>query len=114
MLLVAVLDQHRAQHVHAKRHDAWATGQCALGIKNELLHRPPARTTVLLRPVVGVPATLVQDGVPLGLVFFAQSLAGLDLAGDIFGQLFLQKSLHFGAERLFLGGELQIHCLCPQ
>jgi hypothetical protein len=37
-----------------------------------------------------------------------RALTGLDLLGDV-GAAFPSEGLHFGAERLFLGGELEIH-----
>ena len=65
---------------------------------------------MLLGPVIRIPAALVENGMPLVLIGLAQALAGLDLGRNMLGQLFLEKSLHLGAKRLFLGGELQIHC----
>jgi hypothetical protein len=36
----------------------------ALGIEDEFFDRSPARTAMLLGPVIGIPAALVEDGMP--------------------------------------------------
>ena len=47
---------------------------------------------------------------PLVLIGLAQTLTRLDLLRNMLGQFVLEESLHLGAERFFLGSELQIHC----
>ena len=109
LLRIGIFDEHRAQHIHAKRHDARATRQRTFSVENKPLHGAPSGAAMGLRPVVGQPAAGVEDGVPFFLVGFAQALAGFHLVGNAGGQMVPQEGPHIVAEGLLLGGELEIH-----
>ncbi len=107
--LIAVLDQHRSQHADAERHDARRVRQRALILEYEFFDGAPAGAAELARPVVGQPATLIQDGVPLLHVGLGQVFAVGDFVGQALGQLGGQEGAHFAAELFFFRGEIWVH-----
>ncbi|MNG13635.1 hypothetical protein D3C84_973240 [compost metagenome] len=109
----AKLDDHRADHVDAERHDPWRTGDRALFVENMLLHGSPAGAALLHRPARRQPALVIQGAHPQHLVGFAHRFALVDPVRDVLRQIGLEKCAHLLAERHFLGAEMNIH-LIPQ
>ncbi|MNT44670.1 hypothetical protein D3C72_1812070 [compost metagenome] len=77
------LDDHRGDHVDAKRHDPRGAERRTFLIENVFLHRAPTRTAILHRPTGGQPSALIEQAHPGDLVFFVETLAVAATRGDI-------------------------------
>src|SRR5690554_7822586 len=99
----AELDDDRSHHIYAEGNGAGHTVTAGLFIPDVLLDRGPADTSVLFRPVRGVPALLAENFLPPLVVFLAQLAKAFHLGCDVCRQLGIQKCANFVAESQFLG-----------
>jgi hypothetical protein len=95
---------HRAEGHHARR-----AGQRAFFFEQVALDGVPARAAELLGPGPAVPALLAQDLGPALQIVLAQAQGVVHLVADVLGQVIGHPLPDFGAKRLFLGGEVQVH-----
>ena len=100
---------HRRHHHRAEGHDARRAGERAFLLEQVALRRVPARAAELLRPGEAVPALLAEDARP-GLHVVAVSRSALcTLWLIVLGQVLGDPGADLGAEREFVGGEVQVH-----
>jgi len=107
-------DDHRPDHGHAEGHEARRPGVGALHVEEVLLHRRPAGAAELLRPADPRPALGMQDLVPAHDLLPLEATPGEHLVPDRSGQARIDEGAHLAAERLLLGGEIEIHGLVPR
>ncbi|MNY02674.1 hypothetical protein D3C86_1352540 [compost metagenome] len=103
------LDDHRGNHVDAKRHDPRRAESGTFFFENVFLHRAPAGAAELHGPTGRQPSALIEQAHPGDLVFFVETLALATARCDIGRQSVTQKRPDFLAEGYFGRGELDVH-----
>src|ERR1700730_14005423 len=101
--------QHRRDHFHRERNLGRSAGGGALFLENVLLEDTPVGASEAAGPHPGAPTAAIQDPLPAQHVVLFQAPPGADLVTDLLGYLGPCKSADFGAKRLFLGTEIQMH-----
>jgi hypothetical protein len=111
LLLLAIAKRHddRGHHHGPERHHPGRAGQRAFLFEQVALHGVPARAAKFHRPVPAQPALGAQDLRPALQVVAAQVQGVVHLVREVLGQVLGHPLADVGAERQFLGREVQVH-----
>ena len=113
LLFGAELDQHRADHRDVERGDLRRRRQLVLLEKDHALYRRPPGPAILLGPVEGRPAPLVEDALPSDRVLLARRIAEPHPLADVVRQMIADEGSELVAKRQLIRGEAQVHSRSP-
>ena len=108
LLGVAVLDDHRPDHLQAEGQGVGRAHRRAFDVVDVALRRRPFATTMLPGPARCGPAAFEQAALPFDDGLRVRGL-GVDARGQFGRPGLLQEGAHLGAEGGLFGGERNVH-----